>query len=499
VAPLGWLVFTELPIEEAYSSLYGTLVRSGLLSLAALTLAVFCGLFLARRMVVPIRALSRGAAQIGGGDLTKRIAINTGDELEGLGNQFNRMAERLQDYYATLEQKVEERTRQLEIANQAKSRFLATASHDLRQPLHALGLFIGQLHARMRADERKRIIGRIEAALSAMNELFNALLDISKLDAGVLTPNVGEFVIDRLMKRVESTFAGAAREKGLSFRVVPCSAWVRSDFILLERILLNLASNAVRYTSAGGILVGCRHRGDRIHIEVWDTGPGIAAENRQAIFGEFYRLGESDQDGKTGLGLGLAIVDRLCRLLDHPIGLSSTVGKGSCFAISVPIAKHVPAAPVRVSRAHRSVVPGGSLVAIIDDDPLVRDGMSGLLQRWGCQVIAAATSNAALARIAECGRAPDVIISDYHLPGGKTGIEAIVTLRKSLATNIPAFLISGDTDAAQVREANEQGLKLLHKPVDPPALRAIFVRILSEPDFAAGAKSDEGMDLELRP
>jgi signal transduction histidine kinase/CheY-like chemotaxis protein len=485
VAPTGWLVFTELPINEAYAPLYDSAIRSGALILVALALAIFAGFVLARRMIVPIRALHDGAARIGGGDLTQRISINTGDELEALGEQFNRMAERLQDSYANLERKVEERTHQLEIANQAKSRFLATASHDLRQPLHALGLFVGQLHARMRAEERKRIVGRIEAALSAMNELFNALLDISKLDAGAFTPNIGEFALERLMKRVESTFAGTARHKGLTFNVVPCSAWVRSDFILLERILLNLASNAVRYTVTGRVLVGCRHRDGRIRIEVWDTGPGIALENRQAIFGEFYRLSDSDQDGKAGLGLGLAIVDRLCRLLDHPVSLTSTLGKGSCFSISVPVAVRAHDVPATAPTVNAYVVPSGRLVVIIDDDPLVRDGMSGLLQRWGCQVLTGATASAALARLAECGRAPDVIVSDYHLPGGATGIDAIGTLRKSLAAHIPAFLISGDTEAAQVQQANAHGLQLLHKPVDPMALRAILARILAEHDVVA--------------
>lgn len=258
VQPLGWLVFADLPIEEAYAPFYETLIRSGILLLAALAVAFFAGLFLARRMVVPIRTLSEGAAQIGDGDLTKRIVIETGDELEALGNQFNSMAMQLQESYATLERKVEERTRQLEIANQAKSRFLATASHDLRQPLHALGLFVAQLRGRTGAEDRKRIVAGIEAALSAMNELFNALLDISKLDAGALAPKLSDFPIAQLLKRIETTFAGVAREKGLDLRVVANDSWVRSDFILLERIVLNLVSNAIRYTAAGGVLVGCR-------------------------------------------------------------------------------------------------------------------------------------------------------------------------------------------------------------------------------------------------
>src|SRR6266436_2710941 len=332
VTPLNWLVFVELPINEAYAPLYDSIKRSAVLLLVALALALLAGLLLARQMVVPIRALHNGAARIGRGDLGHRISIRTSDELEALGDEFNKMAARLQESYTTLEHKVEERTRQLELANLAKSRFLAAASHDLRQPLHALGLFVAQLHGRMRAGERRRIIARVDAALSAMNELFNALLDISKLDAGVLTPSITEFPVAKLLDRVDTTFTGAAREKGLSLQVVTSSAWVRSDFILLERIVFNLVSNAVRYTSSGGVVVGCRNRGVNLRIEVWDTGPGVPQDQQQNIFGEFYRLGATG----AGLGLGLAIVDRLCRLLDHSVRLTSILGKGSCFSVALP-------------------------------------------------------------------------------------------------------------------------------------------------------------------
>ena len=293
-------------------------LRSGIVILVALVLAIFAGLLLARRMVVPIRALRDGAARIGSGDLGQRISINTGDELEALGDQFNAMAARLQESYAGLEGKVEERTRQLEDANQAKSRFVAAASHDLRQPLHALGLFVAQLHGKLRAAERSKIVGRIEDALSAMNELFSALLDISKLDAGATTVNITVFPVAQLLAHAETTFAGAAREKKLSFRALPSDAWVRSDFILLQQIVFNLVQNALRYTRSGGVVVGCRKRGDQLRIEVWDSGIGIAADQHDKIFGEFYRLGEPDRDRRAGLGLGLAIVDRLCRLARSP-------------------------------------------------------------------------------------------------------------------------------------------------------------------------------------
>ncbi len=439
VQPLGWVVFADLPIEEAYAPFYETLIRSGILLLAALAVAFFVGLFLARKMVVPIRTLSEGAAQIGGGDLGKRIVIRTGDELEALGNQFNSMAMQLQESYATLERKVEERTRQLEIANQAKSRFLATASHDLRQPLHALGLFVAQLRGRTGAEDRKRIVAGIEAALSAMNELFNALLDISKLDAGVLAPKLSEFPVTQLLKRIENTFAGVAREKGLDLRVVTNDAWVRSDFILLERIVLNLVSNAIRYTSRGGVLIGCRRRGDGLRIEVWDTGAGIPQDQHQYIFSEFYRLEKPDQD-PGGLGLGLAIVDRLCRLLKYPVELKSKVEKGSRFSITVPsIRAPVDAAGPRTVVRPRIIAFDKRLVVVIDDDPLVLEGMGGLIRSWGCSVVTGSTDAAVLDELADYDDPPSVIISDYHLRNGKTGIEAIAHLREALTTSNSGF------------------------------------------------------------
>lgn len=482
VRPLGWLVFADLPVKEAYRPLYDALLRSTLILAAGLTLAFFAGLLLAKKMVVPIRTLSDGAARIGGGDLSQRIAIRTGDELEALGEEFNRMAARLQESYATLERKVEERTRQLEVANQAKSRFLATASHDLRQPLHALGLFVAQLRGRTGANERKRIVRGIDAALSAMNELFNALLDVSKLDAGVLTPKLAEFPIAQLLKQIETTFAGTAREKGLSLRVVGSSAWVRSDFILLGRIVSNLVSNAVRYTSTGGVVVGCRKRGGRWRIEVWDSGSGIPPDQHQSIFGEFYRLVSSEREHRGGLGLGLAIVDRLCRLLEHPIALTSTVGNGSCFSITVPGALPTveflaPAAlPQKWLNGSNS-----SLVVVIDDDPLVLEGMSGLMRSWGCRVVTGRNESAALTALAEYDHRPDIIISDYHLADGKNGIQAIAELRRLLAVPVPAFLMSGDTEPALVDEARSNGYALLHKPVDPALLRATLQDALKQP------------------
>jgi CheY-like chemotaxis protein/two-component sensor histidine kinase len=395
------------------------------------------------------------------------------------------MAAQLQESYAGLERKVEERTHQLELANLAKSRFLAAASHDLRQPLQALGLFVDQLSEHMKTVEGRRLVERIDVAVAAMNELFNALLDISKLDAGVLATNITEFPIAHLLARIESTFAGPAREKGLSFRVVSSRAWVRSDVILLERVLLNLASNAVRYTASGGVVVGCRPRGEQVHIEVWDSGPGIPEDQRRNIFGEFYRLAGGNSHG--GLGLGLAIVDRLCNLLGHSIELTSTVAKGSHFCVTVPSAPAQarfaePQAPVPIG----TEVSNGKLVMVIDDDPLVLDAIGGMLSKWGCQVVTAGSLQAALAALNEHER-PDLIISDYQLGRRDSGIAAIAQLRKAFGAPIPSFLISGDTAPERLREARESGHHLLHKPVRPTRLRALVSELLQNREVAGAA------------
>jgi signal transduction histidine kinase len=467
-----------LPKEEADEPLYEAIGRSAIVLTAGLIVALFAALFLARQMLVPIRTLATGAARIGAGTLDHRIEIKTGDELQELGEQLNHMASQLQGSYTTLERKVEERTHQLQAANLSKSRFIAAASHDLRQPLHALNLFVAQLRAEKNQTERDRLAGRIDAAVGNMNELFNALLDISKLDAGALTANVSDFPIISILNHIESTFAAAAREKGLHFRMVPSSLWVRSDAILLERILLNLVSNAVRYTSAGGIVVGCRRAGDRLRIEVYDSGIGIPKDQQRDIFSEFYQVETIGRRQRDGLGLGLAIVDRLCALLDHPIGVSSAPGKGSRFYVSVPMAATRIVAPDPPKESVTADPLRDKLVVVIDDDALVLEGTGGLLKSWGCRVVTAGSDQDALTSLNSSK--PDLIISDFRLKDGRTGIEAIAHLRNSFQTNIPAFLISGDILPERLFEAKASGHQLLHKPVSPMTLRTVMSRLLKD-------------------
>lgn len=386
------------------------------------------------------------------------------------------MAAQLEESHTTLERKVEERTRQLALANEAKSRLIAVASHDLRQPLHALGLFAAQLHNHLDSMEQSRIARRINTAVESMNTLFDELMDISQLESGRLVPNISDFPIASVFKTIENTFDAVAREKGLLFRIVPSRAWVRSDPVLVQRIMSNLVCNAVRYTNEGGIVVGCRSRGEELHIEVWDSGPGIPDAERQSIFGEFYRLPSPRDDNNTGLGLGLAIVERLCGLLHHSVELSSVMGKGSVFRIIMPrvssqsaIAEPAPPAHEDVEQFRRR------LVVVIDDDSLVLESMGGLLRRWGCLVVASRSDRAVLATLVEYGYPPDLIISDYHLSPGRTGIQAITQLREALGVAIPAFLISGDTDPELLNNVRASGYHLIKKPVGPRALRAMLM------------------------
>jgi signal transduction histidine kinase len=364
-----------------------------------------------------------------------------------------------------------------EIANKHKSRFLASASHDLRQPLHALNLFVSQLRTESDPTARSRLAARIEAAVGSMNELFDALLDMSKLDAGILEPIRTEFPIARLLQRIETTFADSARGRRLRLRVISSNAWVRSDFILLERMVMNLVSNAERYAARGGIVVGCRRRGGHLRIDVCDTGPGIPEDQRRSIFGEFYQLARQP-NRQGGLGLGLAIVDRLGRLLDHPVALTSRLGRGSRFSISVPLVAERPAEEASPLPAEVADPVWGKLVIVIDDDALVLDGMGGVLRGWGCTVVTGDCAEAVLPSIGAATRCPDLIISDYRLADGTTGIEVIESLREKLGAEIPAFLISGDTAPERLREASAGGYHLLHKPVSPMALRTTMNRSL---------------------
>ncbi len=475
-APLGWRVLVALPVREAEEPWRRALVRS--LWIAALSLAVALGfaLVFAWRMVRPIRLLTAGAARIASGQLGHRIEVDTADEIQQLGDQFNRMAGQLERSYATLERKVGERTRELTEANRAKSRFVAAASHDLRQPLHALNLLVGQLGSETSAAERDRLTRRVESSVGTINALFDGLLDISKLDAGVVVVNIADFPIQAVLDRVEAAFTDDARSKGLRLRVRPHPGWVRSDPVLLERIVFNLVGNALRYTRRGGVLLGCRRRRGSLHVEVWDTGVGIPSDKHEAIFGEFYQLAPAGTLRGEGLGLGLAIVARLCRLLDHRIDLASTPGGGSRFRVGLleAVAHATPAAAPIAFDPDGPL--GGARVLVIDNDAEVLESTAGLLRTWRCTV----TTAASVAQVigSPNAAAPDLVITDVHLDDGEDGVEGAMRLRRHFGRDLPVIAVSGDVSQATRDRVAASGLPLLEKPVAALRLRTLATRVL---------------------
>ncbi len=360
-----------------------------------------------------------------------------------------------------------------EAASLAKTRFLAAASHDLRQPVHALSLFVGALRSHALAAEPARLVDLIEDSVTAMDGLFSALLDISRLDAGIVAPDWNVFQVQDVLDRLRRDYAAEAAEKGLTLRIRPCAAWVRSDPVLLERILRNLLSNAIRYTDSGGVLIGCR-RGSAVRVQVWDTGRGIPKQQTERVFEEFFQVQNPERDRAQGLGLGLAIVRRLAALLDHGITLSSRPGRGSVFSVTVPLA------PPRLA-TQPETQPGDArhgMIFVVDDEAAIQEGMRSLLAGWGHTVLAAGSGDDMIARAAACPLRPDVIVCDYRLRGGETGVEVIERLRAEYNHDIPALLITGDTAPDRLTEAARSGLLLLHKPVANSRLRAAVNNLL---------------------
>lgn len=369
-----------------------------------------------------------------------------------------------------------------ERANLSKTKFLAATSHDLQQPLNAARLFVGALQeARLSARDR-RLVRSVNSALEAVDGLLNALLDISKLDAGIVRAEVGSFAADALLSELAREYAGVAASRGIALRFVRCGATLRSDPQLLSRIIRNFLSNAVRYTPSGRVLLGCRRRNGMVRVGVWDTGPGIPEDKLDAIFEEFRQIGPPQQDGERGLGLGLAIVDRIARILRHRVEVRSCPGRGSVFTVDVPLAKPAPHRR-RASRTVAAAAPGarlaGTAVLVIDDDTSIAGAMEALLGAWDCKVVSAASSAEALARWRAASSPVDLIIADYHLADGPTGVDAIEAVQRLLPAKVPAMLITADHSGELRRDLELRGYPLLYKPVKPAQLRAMITYLLS--------------------
>ncbi|CAO3423494.1 hybrid sensor histidine kinase/response regulator [Azospirillum endophyticum] len=358
--------------------------------------------------------------------------------------------------------------READRANVAKSKFLAAASHDLRQPVQSLMLLMEVLTNRVSDGMTRNVLGTMERALGALKMLLDGLLDVSRLEAGAVVPEVEVFPLSEVMDRVAANSRSVAVQKGLILHIVPCSAHVRSDPMLLGRILQNLVENALRYTDKGRIVVGCRRRGGTLRIEVWDTGIGIPADQLEDIFQEFVQVGNASRNRDKGLGLGLAVVRRLSVMLDHQVTVRSIPGQGSVFTVELPVADPPAAKPVPVPLAPRPAF--ATTVLVIEDDMIVREGLRIMLVEWGYTVLAAESCAEAL-DLAHRGPAPDLIIADYRLRDGRTGTEAIREVRLALDRILPGILVTGDTAPARAQEAEAGNFRVMHKPVVAADLR----------------------------
>ena len=496
VKPLGTAII-EISLERNEKLKSKILWYTIAATVIFLALTGFIVSLASRRITRPIRSLSNSIRAIADGDLGTRTILRPEiHELNELSTNINKMAVQLQENQSMLEHRIGEATLELrrkiqeveqaqeallsaklqaEQANQAKSKFLAAVSHDLRQPIHAQGLFLEALsHTELSAHQNK-LLANARAASDASSEMLSTLLDFSRIEAGVVKPQLRPFRLQPMLNKVENELAPQADMKGIVYRTRETNLEVRSDPALVELILRNLVSNAIRYTWHGGLLVACRKHGSQVLLEVWDTGIGIAPEYQEDIFREFFQLDNPERGRIKGLGLGLAIVKGLARTLGHELSLASTPQRGSVFRLALPVATGSLPAKQTGWTQNKTLLPN-TRVLVIDDDETVLAGMGHLLREWGveCDTAESIEDALALAR----AHAPDMVICDYRLREQRTGLDAIAALRELLGDAFPALLITGDTAPEPLREAQSSGIPMLHKPVSPSQLHRTLMEVL---------------------
>jgi histidine kinase len=416
----------------------------------------------------------RGNPLPGGGFVTSYADITS----------YKSAARDLRTLATTLEQRVEQRTQELqeakrdaERANRSKTRFVTAAVHDLQQPLNAARMFVSAVRDRLTEPESLQLARNVEDSLAAQDTILTGLLDISRLESGTMPTHVRDLPIAALFEALTRDFRILAQAKELELRCFKTLAVVRSDEALLRRILQNFLSNAIRYTRRGGVLLGCRRRGDCLRIEVWDTGPGIPECHWQEIFEEFRRLDDAVEQAEGGTGLGLAIVDRIARLLGHSVALRSWVGRGTVFSLTLPLGDSAcVVSPPKASLPQDDSVLHGRSVWCVDDDPRVRDATRALLEHWGCRVVTAGGASDG-AELAATSAAPDLLILDYHF-GKQSGPEVLRELCARWSSSPPIILLTAERDPAVEEAARSRGWGFLHKPLRPPSLRALMKQLL---------------------
>lgn len=364
-----------------------------------------------------------------------------------------------------------------EQANHAKSKFLAAASHDLRQPLHSLRLFTATLELQTRDTKHKTLVSQIDSSVKSLEELFNALLDISKLDAGTFSVDKRHVHMNTLLSQIEGEFKPLAKEKQLHFNVELSDHVIFTDPLLLERLLRNLCSNAIRYTTRGVVDLRTEVEGERVLISVSDTGVGMPEADHARVFDEFVQLGNVERDRNQGIGLGLSIVKRLSTLLGVEVEVQSQPGKGSTFTVGVSLGdpaqcEYLPRYPADDGESVESL-----FVLVIDDEEEVCLAIEGLLETWGCIVMTATSGDAALQQLEEIGEVPDVLVSDYRLRQGETGGDAIRRVRAHLRRDIPAIILTGDIAPDRLQDIKSLGFPMLHKPCEPEELRHLLANV----------------------
>src|SRR3990167_5821856 len=455
------------------------------IGLAGLVLGGILATRMGEGVVRPVLRVSRMIERIGEGDLTPSSESRPNDPLYDLQTRLNQMAQRLAWGREEMEFRVESATRELrlkkeeaETAPLAKSRFLAAASHDLRQPTHALGMFVARLGQLPLDAQTRQLVASLEASVQSMQDLLDGLLDVSRLDAGAVQVQLGPVNMGELFHSLRKALQPLAESKGLRLRIRPSPYWVMTDPVLLQRMVMNLANNAIRYTERGTVMIKIGRVGDgrKVRLDVADSGIGISPAHQEDIFREFYQVGNSGRDRAQGLGLGLNIVERTAQLLGHSITLRSALGCGTRFSIHLPAAQAVEAS-VSMALVDPQGLGGveGMRVLVIEDDGFALEAIRDLLTSWGCVVNAAATVAQALDFV-NAYAAPDVVLSDFRLGEARNGLDVIAMVRAHARREIPACLMSGDTDAGLIQAAKDAGLTLLHKPVRPAKLRSFLRR-----------------------
>jgi signal transduction histidine kinase len=484
--PLLGSVMVDVSLSDAIAAQHAS-TRNALVALAiSLLVAAIIGWQSARWISAPLRRLVAAVHQLGRGDRHVEVEVTDQTEIGELQRGFNSAAMALFDVQRSMEKEIEQATVELarknaalEAASVAKARFLAAASHDLRQPLYALTLFSSSLAEDERDPVRLDRIAHIQECVEALDHLFSELLDLSRLETGAMQIEITEFPLDQIFQEVSRNFRMIAEQHGLRLIMRATNLWVRSDRTMLARILNNLVSNALRYTRRGGVLVVARHRADgTVRVDVWDTGTGIAPEHQTRVFDEFYRVEchsstEHDTGPRRGLGLGLATVQRLAELLDTRVQLKSVPGRGSVFSFQLP---EVPPQPVfNASTEEVSPDVSGMRVLVIDDEPAILSGIRYLLRSWGCEVAVAEDRAQALQAAEEWATPPDIVISDLRLRDGESGLDVLAALdlhyQNDGSAPFPRLLITGETRSDRLREIMAARIPVLYKPVSPEQLR----------------------------